>query len=92
MEVVYEPVKIARDRLGSIFLEVHHDVYQGKPVELESVLARLRAAGLGDRVDWSRVAEVVARTWGTPEDVTLRAASPATAEPTAWDARPAAAP
>ncbi|TMB40781.1 MAG: LysM peptidoglycan-binding domain-containing protein [Deltaproteobacteria bacterium] len=92
VEVVYEPVKIARDRLGSIFLEVHHDVYQGKPVELESVLARLRAAGLGDRVDWSRVAEVVARTWGTPEDVTLRAASPATAEPTAWDARPAAAP
>src|SRR5206468_4328111 len=34
VEVVYEPVKIARDRLGSIFLEVHHDVYQGKPVEL----------------------------------------------------------
>src|SRR5881296_1698867 len=62
VEVVYEPVKIARDRLGSIFLEVHRDVYQGKPVELESVLARLRAAGLGDRVDWSRVAEVVART------------------------------
>ena len=87
VEVVYEPVKIARDRLGSVFLEVHHDVYRGKPVELESVLAWLRAAGLGDRVDWSRVAEVVARTWGTPEDVTLRAATPTPAEPTAWDTR-----
>jgi len=87
VEVVYEPVKIARDRLGSVFLEVHHDVYQGKPVEFDTVLARLQAAGLGDRVDWSRVAEVVARTWGTPEDVTLRAETPVPAEPTAWDGK-----
>jgi len=83
VEVVYEPVKIARDRLGSVFLEVHRDVYHGTPVEFDTVLARLQAAGLGDRVDWSRVAEVVARTWGTPEDVTLRAESRGPPEATA---------
>ena len=91
VEVVYEPVKIARNRLGTVFLEVHRDVYGGKPVELETVLARLQAAGLADSVDWLRVAEVVARMWGTAEDVTLGPANPAPAEPTAWDARPAAA-
>ena len=91
VEVVYEPVKLARNRLGTVFLEVHRDVYGGKPVELETVLARLQAAGLADSVDWLRVAEVVARMWGTAEDVTLGPANPAPAEPTAWDARPAAA-
>jgi len=83
VEVVYEPVKVARDRLGSVFLEVHRDVYRAKPVQFDAVLARLQGAGVGDRVDWSRVAEVVARAWGTPEDVTLRAASPDLPEPTA---------
>jgi len=84
VEVVYEPVKIARDRLGSVFLEVHRDVYRGKPVDFDGVLAQLQAAGLRDAVDWSRVAEVVVRTWATPEDVTRHA--PPAAEPTAWDA------
>ena len=32
-------------------------------------------------------AEVVARTWGTPEDVTLHAESPGPPEPTAWDSK-----
>lgn len=77
VDVLYEPVKIAQDLLGGIFLEVHRDVYQGAQVDFASVLATINDAGVGERVDPSRVAEVVARAWGIPEDVTLHAITPA---------------
>lgn len=72
VEVIHEPVKVARDAVGSILLEVHRDPMQGNRADLATILARLQATGLAASVDWSRAAETVARAWGTPEDVTLR--------------------
>jgi hypothetical protein len=72
VEIVYEPVKLARDRLGTVWLEVHADVMGGRRSELPAVIDTIQAAGLTDAVDVVRVTEAVARTWGVPEDVTAR--------------------
>ena len=70
VEIIYEPVKLARDGAGHVFLEVHRDVYHGNRVDAEDIAARIAQAGLVDTVDWTRVAQTVAHVWGTPEDVT----------------------
>jgi L,D-transpeptidase ErfK/SrfK len=70
VEIVYEPVKLARDATGSIYLEVHQDVVNARRVDVNEVLARVDAAGLSSAVDVARITEVVLRAWGTPEDVT----------------------
>ena len=76
VEIVYEPVKLARDRLGPVWLEVHVDVMGGKRSELPAVIDAIQAAGLTDVVDVVRVAEAVARAWGVPEDVTAHPPPP----------------
>jgi L,D-transpeptidase ErfK/SrfK len=84
VEIVYEPVKLARDPVGSILLEVHLDVLGHKRAELPAVLDVIEGAGLTEQVDVTRVAETVARAWGVPEDVTLhRVVPPADAAPPA---------
>src|SRR5205809_4565855 len=70
VDIVYEPVKLARDA-GRVYLEVHRDVLSGKRSELPAVLDFIEAAGLTEAVDATRVADAVARAWGTPEDVSL---------------------
>lgn len=70
VEIVYEPVKLARDQSGNVYLEVHQDVVNARRVDVNDVLARVDAAGLGSAIDVARVAEVVLRAWGTPEDIT----------------------
>src|SRR6266446_2152785 len=100
VDIVYEPVKLARDASGRVWLEVHRDVLGAKQSELPAVLDFIQAAGLTEAVDATRVVEAVAHAWGTPEDVSLPppapagAAAPAAAIVPAADARtlPAAAP
>jgi L,D-transpeptidase ErfK/SrfK len=75
VEVIHEPIKVARDRGGAVHLEVHRDVYGGGGPDLARARAHLEAAGLLGRVDPGRVADVVARAWGAPEDVSAPAAS-----------------
>lgn len=70
VEIVYEPVKLARDAVGSIYLEVHRDVLGGRRHELPAVIDLIEAAGLSEATDVTKVAEAVARTWGIPVDVT----------------------
>ena len=70
VDIVYEPVKLARDA-GRVYLEVHRDVLSGKRSELPAVLDFIEATGLTEAVDATRVADAVARAWGTPEDVSL---------------------
>ena len=69
---MYEPVKLARDVSGNVFLEVHQDVVNGHHVDINEVHARVDAAGLSSAVDIARVAEVFVRAWGTREDMTRR--------------------
>jgi hypothetical protein len=76
VEIVYEPVKLARDRLGTVYVEIHQDVMGGRRTELPAVLDTIDAAGLTDEVDVTRVAEAVSRKWGVPEDVTLHPLPP----------------
>ncbi len=69
VDIVYEPVKLAREASGAVYLEVHRDVLGSKRSELPAVLDLLRATRLAGAVDPARVEDVVARAWGTPEDV-----------------------
>jgi L,D-transpeptidase ErfK/SrfK len=72
VEIVYEPVKLARDSAGSIYVEIHQDVVNARRVDVKEVLERLDAAGLTAAIDTARVAEAVLRAWGIPEDITRR--------------------
>jgi L,D-transpeptidase ErfK/SrfK len=72
VEVVYEPVKLARDAEGRIYVEVHRDVYGRGRVDARAVLAAIGAAGLTDEIDPARVVWAADRAWGTAEDVTRR--------------------
>ena len=73
VDIVYEPVKLARDASGAVYLEVHRDVLGGKKSELPAVLDLLRAVDLASVVDPTRVEDAVAHAWGTPEDVSPQA-------------------
>jgi L,D-transpeptidase ErfK/SrfK len=73
VDIVYEPVKVARDGSGAIYLEVHPDVLGGTRSELPAVLGLLRAVDLAGAVDPTRVEDAVAHAWGTPEDVSPQA-------------------
>src|SRR5438309_11303780 len=72
VDIIYEPVKLARSAGGGVFLEVHRDVLGAKQSELPAVLDFIQAAGLSEAVDATRVVDAVARAWGTPEDVSLQ--------------------
>jgi hypothetical protein len=70
VEIIYEPVKLARDAVGSVYLEVHIDVLRGRRHELPAVIDFIEAAGLTEETDVTKVAEAVGRAWGIPVDVT----------------------
>ncbi|HTD26783.1 MAG TPA: L,D-transpeptidase family protein, partial [Candidatus Elarobacter sp.] len=97
VDIIYEPVKLARDPSRRVFLEVHRDVLGAQRSELPTVLDFIQAAGLTEAVDATRVVDAVARAWGTPEDVSLQppaeaaAGRPAAAVVPAADASPSAA-
>jgi L,D-transpeptidase ErfK/SrfK len=69
VDIVYEPVKAARDADGRVFLEVHRDVLGRKQRDLPQILDIIDEARLTDVVDVTRVADAVAHAWGVPEDV-----------------------
>ncbi len=70
--IVYEPVKLARDGGGRIWLEVHPDIYGRVRVDVPAVRRRIEGAGLSEAVDWTRVQATTKRAAGVPEDVTRR--------------------
>jgi L,D-transpeptidase ErfK/SrfK len=88
VEIVYEPLKLARDGAGSVYLEAHRDVLGGRRTSLPAAIDTIEAAGLTDAVDVTRVADAVERAWGVPEDVTRRPDEP----PATAAVRPASAP
>ena len=90
VEIVYEPVKMARDPLGTIYLEVHRDVLGASRSELPAVIDLIEAARLTEAVDVTRVAEAVSRAWGIPEDITRHPLPPGGPETTTQDIVPAA--
>jgi L,D-transpeptidase ErfK/SrfK len=90
VDVISEPVKMARDAGGRVWLEVHRDVYGRRPADiaLAAVRARVDAHRLENAVDPIRIMEVVERAWGTPEDVTAEATPLAALSPEPSRPRP----
>ncbi len=75
--IVYHPALLAGLPDGRVFVEVHLDAYRrsGKPIEALRALAAER--GIESRIDWLRVAEIVAARDGVAREVTLPDALPA---------------
>ena len=71
VEIVYEPVKLARDVVGSLYVEIHVDVMGSRRHDLPAVIDFIEAAGLTEAVDVTKVAQAVGRAWGIPEEVSL---------------------
>lgn len=70
VDIVYDPVSLAVDQDGRIWLEVHDDVYRGRKADLEHVRQALTIANLAGWVDWDRAADVVKRRSGNAEEIT----------------------
>jgi L,D-transpeptidase ErfK/SrfK len=55
VEIVYEPVLVARTEEGKLFLEVHPDVYERAPDAQETVRELADRHGLTSEIDWDFV-------------------------------------
>ncbi|HET8645231.1 MAG TPA: L,D-transpeptidase family protein, partial [Vicinamibacteria bacterium] len=55
VEIVYEPVLLARDEEGGIVLEVHPDAYRRVKDPLAVVTRQAEALGVADLLDWTAV-------------------------------------
>jgi L,D-transpeptidase ErfK/SrfK len=69
--IVYEPIKLAPAD-GRVYLEVHPNVYQKRPVYQERLEALVKRFGLSDQVDWTKAAAVLAEQAGVAEDISRR--------------------
>jgi L,D-transpeptidase ErfK/SrfK len=68
--VIYEPVLLAVLD-GRVYLERHRDVYGRGGDALETVQRLAAESGVHDRLDWVRVATVIAAQHGVARDVTV---------------------
>jgi L,D-transpeptidase ErfK/SrfK len=76
VDIVYDPVSLAVDQDGRIWLEVHDDVYRGSKADLGLVRQALTIANLARWVDWDRAADVIKRRSGNAEEITLTPVPP----------------
>jgi hypothetical protein len=67
--LIYQPVVIAivMDR---VWIEAHPDPYRRAPNALVHVKEYADRNGIADRIDWTKVAQVLKVRAGHPEDVT----------------------
>lgn len=81
IEIIYEPVLLARLPDGAVFLEVHPDVYQ-RSDDPAGTVERAAAGGNVPRsvLDWNRVEAVIEEERGSAQEVGVRAASGAPAK------------
>ncbi len=68
----YQPVKIAQQSDGKIFMEVNRDVYKKIPNMQAEARRVLKKAGLMGSVDMKKVEGVVKAANGIPEDITAK--------------------
>ncbi len=69
-EIIYEPVLLAQLQDGEIFLEAHRDPYRKKSDDSLQFIRDLAAANnLGQRIDWSKAAEVTSRNDGVAREI-----------------------
>lgn len=80
-EIIYEPVKIAADTEGRIFLEVRTDVYRKHRSMKQYVTKLIESRGFTDKVDWQKVEKLIKEETGIAEDITLSPPPKAAAKP-----------
>jgi len=69
-EIIYEPVLLAQLQDGEILLEAHRDPYRKKSDDSLQFIRDLAAANdLGQRIDWSKAAEVTSRNDGVAREI-----------------------
>jgi L,D-transpeptidase ErfK/SrfK len=73
-EIIYEPVLLAQLPDGEILLEAHRDPYKKKSNDPLPFIRKLAAANnLGQRIDWSKAAEITVSQRGrSPRDQCAR--------------------
>jgi L,D-transpeptidase ErfK/SrfK len=70
-EIIYRPVKVAVTDGGTVFLEVHSDVYDKVSSLEKEARETIRKQRLGARIDWKKVERVVREKSGFAEEVSL---------------------
>jgi L,D-transpeptidase ErfK/SrfK len=71
--ILYAPVLLATTDDGRIFMEVHEDQYHKGGDPLMAVRELAQANGLSDRIDWRKVAQVIAAQEGVARDISQTA-------------------
>jgi len=70
-EIIYEPVKLAVNNDGKVYLEVRTDMYKKIKSRSEHARTMIQERGVADKVDWEKVDRVIKEQTGIAEDVTL---------------------
>jgi lipoprotein-anchoring transpeptidase ErfK/SrfK len=82
--IVYQPVKLAVSQDGRVFLEVNRDVYDRYKGNLENEVRKLVARRkVEGKVDWNKVAALLKKKSGIPEEVTIHPVEVAPRKPAA---------
>ena len=69
-EIIYEPVKLAINDEGRVYLEVRTDVYRKHKSIKEYVSKVIETRGISDKVDWQKIDKLIQDETGVAEDVT----------------------
>jgi len=70
-EIIYQPVKVAVTDQGKVLVQVHRDIY-GKVKDYPAEAKRMiESLGVGAKVSWPRLEQLLQEKTGRVEDVTL---------------------
>ncbi len=69
-EIIYRPVSVAVSEQGRIFLQVDRDIYKMVNSMEGEARTEIEKRGLSDKVDWTKVENVIKQKTGVAEDVT----------------------
>jgi L,D-transpeptidase ErfK/SrfK len=72
LTIVYEPLKLAVNSDGKIFLETHPNTYQKAISYWNHIQNLARQNGLFDRIDWNKATLVLNKRHGIAEDITRK--------------------
>jgi L,D-transpeptidase ErfK/SrfK len=70
-EIIYEPVKLAVNSEGGVYLEVRTDVYKKYKSVRDYVSKAIETRGISDKVDWRKVDRLIQDETGVAEEITL---------------------
>lgn len=69
VEIIYRPLLMARGADGTLYLEVHPDIYDREPDLRAALLDEVRRLNAAGELDWDRAAGVIARKEGLARQV-----------------------